>query len=31
MIVVILPMKSEKSLSLSLQIVILDEDLKISR
>ena len=29
MTVVIFPMKSEKSLSLSLQIVILDEDLKI--
>lgn len=29
MTVVIFPMKSEKSLSLSSQIVILDEDLKI--
>ena len=29
MIVVIFPMKSEKSLSLSSQIVTLDEDLKI--
>ena len=29
MTVVIFPMKSEKSLSLSLQIVTLDEDLKI--
>ena len=29
MIVVIFPIKSEKSLSLSSQIVILDDDLKI--
>ena len=29
MTAVIFPIKSEKSLSLSLQIVILDEDLKI--